>query len=933
MDAVMDFLFGPGPIVWVQHALGSWPLPFRVLSLAGAAWGVIAAGGLALWLWGRRDAYAVAGIAVLQVAATLALNAVFGLARPDAPGIVKYEHVQASAFPSGHVFTATAVWGLLYARGRLPLPVAGAIVGGVAVSRLFLGVHFLGDVLGGFAFGIALVAAYRAAERVLELRTDGWTGPSPAPLALGAAVAAGAALALWISDGIPSAWRGAGAAVGAAAALPLERRWRKGAGPPLGEGGKTWGVLLGLGGFVPLVLAGRLAGADWPPIEGVASFAGALWALLLMPLWLDRSAGADRDAGREHGSAWRRAALAAGAVLGLLALYGTAVEPRLVLDVEEHAAALPGLPPEWEGRTVAVIADLQVGMWWANTGMARRAVREAVRRRPAAVLLAGDFIYHPGRDPRALAREAAEIVAPLARAGIPAFAVLGNHDWAMDRPDGSMNPLAARRVREALAAAGVRVLDNEAVALAAPGGGAPLYVVGIGSRWASRDRPAAALAGVPPGAARVVVMHNPDSFGAIPAGRAPLAVAGHTHGGQVALPFLEGWSWLALTQPDRVHADGWARGAGAAGNRLYVNRGIGFSSAPVRINCAPELTLLTLRRASPSALQVQPDDDVRQLARGLRGDGGVAREEEGEIQVGEAPPGGAGGEDRLRAVQPRDGEPVPRLHHAQPVRAAAGVVDLAEALRVRRVGRDQRERPRAHPPLDDPGHLGVHGHHHERLPQGLRRRLDGLRVEGGGHHQVHLAQLRREGGRVQPLPPAGGGDRLGLEGDGLQAELLLQLHADRLAGVPVGLHAGAAQPDPPRVAAHELGEVRDPDPAPARLHEHLRQPGGGLARELAPQALLPGHVGPGAPAHLHQPLRLQRPVRGAHGAVVRLQVARHLAHAGEALAPAEVAQVHLAHDAVADALDEHRIGSHREGNVLGSTACPLQRRGRMIHDV
>lgn len=926
MDAVTDFLFGPGPIVWVQHALGAEPLPFRVLSLAGAAWGVIAAGGVALWLWGRRDAYAVAGIAVLQVAATLALNAVFGVQRPDAPAIVEYARVEASSFPSGHVFTATAVWGLLYARGRLSFPVAAVVVAGVAVSRLYLGVHYVGDVLGGLAFGIALVALYRPLERAAAPRLAGW---SPGPAAKGALAAAGlgaAALAVWISDGIPSAWRGAGAAVGAAVALTLERRRRKGAGPPLADGGAAWGVALGIGGLIPLVLAGRLAGDDAAAWEGAAAFAGSAWALLVLPLWLDRSAGADRRAGRPRASAWRRVALWTGAGAGLLAVYGTAVEPRLVLDVEEHAASLPGLPAEWEGRRVAVIADLQVGMWWANTGMARRAVREAVRRRPAAVLLAGDFVYHPDRDPRALAREAAAIVAPLSRAGIPVFAVLGNHDWAMDQPDGTLNPRAARRVREALEAAGVRVLENEAARLAAPGGGAPLYVVGIGSRWAGRDRAAAALAGVPPGAARVVVMHNPDSFAALPPGQAPLAVAGHTHGGQVALPFLEGWSWLALTQPDRVHAEGWARGAGAAGNRLYVTRGIGFSTVPMRINCAPELTLLTLRRGSAAALQVQPDDEVGQLPGGLGRDGRVAREEEREVQVGEEAPRGAGGQHRVGAVQPRDRQPVLRRHHAHPVGAGGGVVDLAEAPGVRRVHRDQRERAGAQAPLDDPGHLGVHGHQRERLPQRLGGSLDGLRVERGGHHQVGVAEPGGEAGRVQPLPPAGRGDRVGRDGDGVEAELLSQLHADGLAGVAVRLHAGAAQPDPPRVAAHELGEVGDPDPAPARLAEHLRQPRGGLARELAAQPLLPGHEGPGAPARLHQPLGLQRVVRRPHGAMVGLHLARHLAHAGKAVAPAQVAQVHLAHDAVADALDEHRVG-HREGAGHGSTGSPPARGG------
>ena len=89
------------------------------------------------------------------------------------------------------------------------------------------------------------------------------------------------------------------------------------------------------------------------------------------------------------------------------------------------------------------------------------------------------------------------------------------------------------------------------------------------------------------------MMHNPNSFEAFPAGSAPLAVAGHTHGGQVRLPGTPEWSWLTFVKEDEVHADGWIDGYGSPHNRLYVNRGIGFSGVPLRINCMPEVSLFT----------------------------------------------------------------------------------------------------------------------------------------------------------------------------------------------------------------------------------------------------------------------------------------------------------------------------------------------------
>ena len=120
--------------------------------------------------------------------------------------------------------------------------------------------------------------------------------------------------------------------------------------------------------------------------------------------------------------------------------------------------------------------------------------------------------------------------------------------------------------------------------------------MGIGSRYAGQARATAALAQVPAAAPRIIFLHNPDTFSEFPANTAPLVLAGHTHGGQIRLPFTANWSWMSLASDETVHADGWIDGYGQPGNRLYVNRGIGFSSFPVRINCRPELTLFTLQR-------------------------------------------------------------------------------------------------------------------------------------------------------------------------------------------------------------------------------------------------------------------------------------------------------------------------------------------------
>lgn len=305
----------------------------------------------------------------------------------------------------------------------------------------------------------------------------------------------------------------------------------------------------------------------------------------------------------------------AGAVL----LWGGGIEPRLI-DEEWESARLPGLPQEWKGARVALIADLQVGMWLANTDTARRVVRRLVEARPAAVLIAGDFLYHPNEErgePRearaevepedrtglqAQVAEVASILRPLTAAGLTTVAVLGNHDYAMQWPDSLPSSIAASELTAALRGIGVIVLRNDAVPLGQRDAHLPLrkrlHIAGLDATFPQASDVPEVLRQLPGEAPRVWVMHNPLEFRKLPAGTAPVALAAHTHGGQVRLPFTDRWSWMSIVKESPIAAEGWIPADfGASGNRLYVNRGIGFSVAPIRINCPPELTWLTLEEA------------------------------------------------------------------------------------------------------------------------------------------------------------------------------------------------------------------------------------------------------------------------------------------------------------------------------------------------
>jgi uncharacterized protein len=294
------------------------------------------------------------------------------------------------------------------------------------------------------------------------------------------------------------------------------------------------------------------------------------------------------------------------------ATWGLLIEPRLLQTRRVHAW-LPHLPPAWDGQQLALLGDLQIGAPLSNLGTMRRAVRAIVAARPGLVVLTGDYVYNASHDPVAIIGQLLEVLRPLVSADLACVGVLGNHDFALEStPDRSRQQLLAGAVESALERAGIRVLRNEAGAVVAPGGDRAgqqaLYVVGLGERSVAEDDWRQAFARVPEGAPRVVLAHDPLALHGIPAGWAPLALAGHTHGGQIRVPSKPRWTPVRLWKPWPAYADGWVDGFLQPGNRLYVNRGIGFSKLPVRIGAPPELTFVTLHRVpdAPSRTTASP---------------------------------------------------------------------------------------------------------------------------------------------------------------------------------------------------------------------------------------------------------------------------------------------------------------------------------------
>jgi predicted MPP superfamily phosphohydrolase len=117
---------------------------------------------------------------------------------------------------------------------------------------------------------------------------------------------------------------------------------------------------------------------------------------------------------------------------------------------------------------------------------------------------------------------------------------------------------------------------------------AGVWLVGLDDPTFGRVDLEGAMKAVPGDAYRIALFHSPAFF-AVSAGRYELALAGHSHGGQVRLPFLDPL-WL----PSGIgrFVEGWFE---KDGSRMYVSRGIGMTILPIRFFCRPELAIITLQ--------------------------------------------------------------------------------------------------------------------------------------------------------------------------------------------------------------------------------------------------------------------------------------------------------------------------------------------------
>lgn len=253
------------------------------------------------------------------------------------------------------------------------------------------------------------------------------------------------------------------------------------------------------------------------------------------------------------------------------------IEPNWV-EIVPISVDMPHLDPAFDGTRIVQISDLHMDNHRMTSQKLKRILNTIERQNPDIVVMTGDLIDH---DP-AVSQALVEPLTALA-SQYPTFAVLGNHDYWSD----------AQPVKDALAQTPVEELANQVHTITK--NGASLHIAGVDDVWMERDRLDLVLDQLPNDGAAIMLVHEPDfADTAAETGRFDLSMSGHSHGGQVRIPF----AGAPMLPP---YAKNYPLGRYQIKNMVhYTNRGVGTAMINVRFNCRPEITVFTLA-ASPSS--------------------------------------------------------------------------------------------------------------------------------------------------------------------------------------------------------------------------------------------------------------------------------------------------------------------------------------------
>ncbi len=273
------------------------------------------------------------------------------------------------------------------------------------------------------------------------------------------------------------------------------------------------------------------------------------------------------------------AALALGGIgATTVGAWGFLVEPRLLKERQLRLES-KRWPASRKDLRIAVLGDFQVGSPWFKVKHLDRVVTRVNAMEPDLVVLLGDYVIDGvlfGRfvEPAAIAKSLSKLKA---RYGV--YSVLGNHDWWHD----------GEQIWRELENAGITVLENKAAPIDLPEG--RLWIAGLADQSTRSPCIETTFGPVPEDEPVIVLAHDPVTFFDVPE-RAVITFAGHTHGGQLRLPWIGTPFTFGGTPRHMMYGL-----VEENGKHLYVTSGLGTSAVPVRLNMPPEIAMITLAAA------------------------------------------------------------------------------------------------------------------------------------------------------------------------------------------------------------------------------------------------------------------------------------------------------------------------------------------------
>jgi len=257
--------------------------------------------------------------------------------------------------------------------------------------------------------------------------------------------------------------------------------------------------------------------------------------------------------------------------LGLAVSYPVFIERYIVLT-NTYRIPVSNLPKAFSGFRIVQLTDLHYGAL-VPLGLIRSVLARANRIERDVIVCTGDYVHE--RNSTGQIDSVWPLIAELnAPSGV--FSVLGNHDhWADTSRSQQWLSHTGQELRHKVAS-----IDRD---------GSRLWLVGAGDLWEDHRNLDELLSRIPESDCRVVLAHNPDTADTEFSSRVDLMISGHTHGGQVDIPFI---GTPILPVRNKTYSSGLK--ASPRGMNVFISRGIGWAVYPVRFNCLPEIAVLEL---------------------------------------------------------------------------------------------------------------------------------------------------------------------------------------------------------------------------------------------------------------------------------------------------------------------------------------------------